>query len=131
MRTCIYDPRSFSRLLALISFCLFASPTWSSSSLISCRCPNAKSVCGAASNPDINFRIFKQCIFSKTYSGIPYGIGNFVPSQLFSRQLNKTAFRKAVFDELIKPWLVQAQVCVFSLGTVQIPASCSLTLPIF
>ncbi len=74
---------------------------------------DAKSTCAASTNAEINYSIFKQCICSSTEDVIPYEVGDFVAQQpsIFSRRYaNESHFRKTVFEELINPWLVNAQV---------------------
>ncbi len=101
-------------VLALISLYQFsASPSQPSSSRIlrSLAIYNPESA--AATNYVINLPIFKQCIISRTDDDIPYEIGEFVAPQasIFSEKYeNETVFRKAIFEERIKPWLVNAKV---------------------
>ena len=77
---------------------------------------DVESTCAAATNAEINCLIFKQCICSSTEDVIPYEVGCFVAQQpsIFSRRYaNESHFRRTVFEELINPWLVNAQVCDF------------------
>jgi hypothetical protein len=110
--------RYFICLLALISLCQFsASPARPSSSRILRLLVNSNPSSAAATDSVINLPIFKQCIISRTDDDIPYGIGDFVAPQssIFSKDYdNETMFRKAVFEERINPWLVNAKVSVLN-----------------
>jgi hypothetical protein len=109
---------SFGCLFALISFCQIRSSTISPvrpvSFLVSARPHNAKSVCAAATNTDVCFSIYQQCILSETEEEIPHGVGEFVALQpsIFSRDFaNESHFRKALFEEVINPLLGTSEVC--------------------
>jgi hypothetical protein len=94
-----------------------ASPARPSSSRILRLLVNSNPSSAAATNSVINLPIFKQCIISRTDNNIPYGISDFVAPQssIFSANYaNETMFRKAVFEERINPWLVNAQVSVWN-----------------
>jgi hypothetical protein len=104
--------------LALISLCQNSSspisPFRPVSSLISARLQNVKSESAAATNTDINFSIYKQCILSETEEEIPHGLGECVALQpsIFSRDFaNESHFRKVLFEEVINPLLETAEVC--------------------
>ena len=105
---------SFSSLVTLIFVCqTCALPARPPRSSILRRLLDARSVCAAATNLEINSSIFKQCIAKKTENEIPYEINDFVAMQpsLFSNEFdNESIFRKAVFDKLINPCLEKAEV---------------------
>ena len=106
--------RLLSSVLALISlFQLCAANARLSCSRILTRLLNADSVCPAATHQEIYSSIFNQCIISITENEIPCEIKNFVAMQpsLFSDKFHsESLFGKAVFEKLINPCLVKAQV---------------------
>ena len=105
--------RCFGRLLVLFSlYQISASPARPHSGILS-RLVNGESVCGPEIDSRIYCSIYKQCIVSTAENEITYGIGDFVAKQpsLFSDSFgNESLFRKAVFEKLINPWLMKAQV---------------------
>ena len=75
--------------------------------------PRLLNACAAATNAEINSSIFKQCIIVTTENDIPCGISDFVATQpeLFNVKFgSETQFRKAIFNQLINPWLLNAKV---------------------
>jgi len=100
--------------LVLIFLCqISGSASSARTSGIVPRLLNAKSTCAAATNAEINFSIYKQCISSTTEDVLPNEVGDFVALQpsIFSRRYaNESHFRKTVFEELINPWLTNAEL---------------------